>query len=66
MNKYAEVLQSNWVVVMGPVRKDKQARKIPQSKMGKAFLLQGLAWAGENMWDRKYRYVPGMSLEAQA
>lgn len=45
MNKYVEVLQSNWVVVMGPVRKDKQARKYLNvaSKMGKAFLLQGLA-----------------------
>lgn len=53
---------------MGPVRKDQQARKYLNvaSKMGKAFLLQGLAQAGENLWDRKSRYVPGMSLEAQA
>lgn len=30
MKKYAEVLQGNSVVVLGPVMKDKQASKMPQ------------------------------------
>ena len=62
--KYCRVTQRWCWGQLGRINKQAKCLNVA-SKMGKAFLLQSLAWR-ENVWDWKCRYVPGTSLEAQA